>query len=173
MGDWIGVKAEVPALCQLCSAQMALTGTVGRGRRGQRPLCSVAAGALFCPCSGACTLECKQPFHVASSCLSLLASGRRGAKNNQAGTSTGGTFTAVASGQPCLLPAGPGSSGPCSDFLWPPPPQPLSGASTLPSVVLLRVSPGGWGPPHRPRSSARCYQATPVLPCPCRPCWHS
>lgn len=54
-----------------------------------------------------------------------------------------------------------------------PPPQPPSGASTFPFIVLLRVSPGGWGPHYRPRSSARYYQGTLlVLPCPCRPCWH-
>ena len=76
----------------------------GRERKErQRPLCSGAAGAFLCPCSSACTLECKQPFHVASSCLSLLALGRRVPKI------TGRVLPLVghspASGQACSLPA--------------------------------------------------------------------
>lgn len=78
----------------------------------------VAASCAFCPCCSACTLECKQPFHVASSCPSLLALGRRGAKNNQAGTSTCGTFTVVASEQACLLFAGPVSLPRWSPFYF-------------------------------------------------------
>lgn len=78
----------------------------------------VAASCAFCPCCSACTLECKQPFHVASSCASLLALGRRGAKNNQAGTSTCGTFTVAASEQACLLFAGPVSLPRWSPFYF-------------------------------------------------------
>lgn len=98
------MKAEVPTLCQLCSAQIGLHRDSGERKKGQRPLLSGCWGS---PVPAAVLAHaCKQPFHGASSCLSLLALGRRGAKNNQAGTSTGGTFTVVASGQACLLPAG-------------------------------------------------------------------
>jgi hypothetical protein len=45
----------------------------------------VAAGALSVPTTGL-HMSVKS-FHIASSCLSLLALGRGGAKNNQAGTS--------------------------------------------------------------------------------------
>lgn len=142
-----------------------LPGQSGEEEKGQRAPCTVTAGALFCPCNSVCTLERKQPFHVAGSCLSLLALGRRGARNNQAGTSTCGTVTVVASGQARWLPA--------QHFLWPPPPHPPLGASIFPFTAFLRVSPGGWRVHYRPGSSARYYLEILVPPCPCRSCWHS
>ena len=68
----------------------------------------------------------------------------RSAKNNQAGTSTCGTFPAPASGQTCLLSkAGPTSAIPVPTSCGHPSPVP---PAMLPSlfIALLRVSPGGW-----------------------------
>lgn len=68
----------------------------------------------------------------------------RSAKNNQAGTSTCGTFPAPASGQTCLLSkACPTSAIPVPTSCGHPSPVPQA---MLPSlfIALLRVSPGGW-----------------------------
>lgn len=105
--------------------------TVVRGRKGGRgPSAWGALGALSCPYGTACTLECKQPFRVASSCLSLLALGRRVPEI------TGRVLPLVrhslASGQASSLPeaGGPGwGSSPCSSA-----PVQTSGGHCLPSL---------------------------------------
>lgn len=92
----------------------------------------------FSPCFSACILEHKQPFHVASSCLSLLALGRRDAKNNQAGTSTCGTFTVVALRLAYSLCAGLGAFGISAHTSFGhPSPQLPSGDSIFPLIALI------------------------------------
>lgn len=117
-------------------------------------------------------LRIDSPPMLTSGSSSLQVLGRI-AKNNQAGTSTCGTFPVPASGQTCLLSkAGPTSAIP---VLLPVAtlPQPLSGHGTLPFITLLRVSPEGGGSWWASKSGQRSLGRTQVLPCPCGLCWHS
>lgn len=99
----------------------------------------VTAGALSVPLQ-ACTLEHKQPIHVASSCLSLLVLGRRDAKNNFY------LWDLHCGGLCCLLSSGPVPLCPLPLLLLPVATlsQPPSGHAAFPFIAALRVSPGGW-----------------------------
>ena len=132
-------------LCGLCSVQIGLYRDSRERKTGGRGPSARWLLVLFLSLHSACTLECKQPFQVASSCLSLLALGRRGTKNNQAGTSTCGAFTVVASGQAYLLPAGPSASGiPVQTFSDHPLPS-LPQVMALSLLLLLEGAQEGGG----------------------------
>lgn len=114
------MKAEVPALRQLCHTQIGACRDSQERKKGGQGASVWWLLVLILSLLQACTLEHEQYFHVAGSSLSLLALGGRGAKNNQAGISTCGTFTVVAFGRlACLLQA-QCLCCPCSYFLWPP-----------------------------------------------------
>lgn len=173
------MKAEVPTLCQLCSAQIAL-----HGDGPQRKTGAEAPRLGGCCCS---FLSLQRAFaHLSVNSLSMLLAAaflcwlwaeevpkitRRALP--LVGHSLWWLQGSLACSLQAQVPRAPAQTS-CGHPSPPPqPPQPFSGASTFPFIALLRVSPGGWGPLFRPRSSARYYQGTLVLPCPCRPCWHS
>lgn len=164
------MKAEVPTLCQLCSAQIGLYRDSGERKKGQRPLLS------GCWCS---FLSLQQGLHtrVNSPSMLLAAAFLRWLWAEEVPKIIRQALPQVvhslwwpqgrlACSRQASVPLAP------AQFLWLPPSQLLSGASTFPFIVL-RVSPGGRGPHYRPRSPARYYLGTLVPPCPCRPCWHS
>lgn len=70
-------------LCQLCDRQMGPHRDSQERKKGAKASPVQWPLRSLCSCLSARTLKHKHPFHIASSCLSLLALGRRGAKNNR------------------------------------------------------------------------------------------
>lgn len=123
-----------------------LQGQWGEEERGQRPLCWVAAGALFVPAAALAHLSVNSPsMLLAAAFLCWLWAEEVPKITRRALPLVGHSLWWPQDRLACSLQA-PGSSGPYSDFLWPPPPQSPSGALPFPFIALLRVSPGGRTP---------------------------
>ena len=154
--------------------------TVRRGRHGQRPLCSVAAAALFNPCSALAHLSVNSPSMLLAAAFPCWLWAEELPKiTRRALLLVGHSLWWPRGRPPCSLQApGPPVSLPrlsvadCSTPT-PHPPHPShktpSSDCTFP-FIAVRGSPGEWRHHYVLGSPARFHPGALVPPCPCRPC---